>query len=75
MHKQLQQLQELREIIGEEAFRLSSMTLVVNNFVKELNERKIGMSRVDLLFRINLTLKAIDVEQVSYGYLRSRWQS
>lgn len=64
-------LQELREDMGEETFRLCVAKVYTKDIVELMYWKGKRISRADLLDRVNLTLVGCGCEPVSYGFIRS----
>lgn len=63
-------LQELREDIGEEAFRSAVAKVYTKDIVELMYWKGKKISRADLTDRVNLTLVGLGCEPMSYGWFR-----
>jgi hypothetical protein len=63
-------LQELREDIGEESFRICVAKVYTKDIIELMYWRGKKISRMDLYDRVNLTLVGYGCEPLSYGWFR-----
>lgn len=73
MNQKLENLLRLKEDMSDEVFRLVAASILLKHFIDELKNRGRSMHRSKLLFRVNLSLRSLGCDEVSYGFIRSMY--
>jgi len=71
MNEKLNHLIIVREYMNEDLFKLAVASVLTNHYLNKMEKQGKYLMRSKLLERVNLTLRSLDVEEVSYGFLRS----
>jgi len=70
MLEKMEHLNVVRIEIGEEAFRINAATIITKYYTDWLKVRGIKRNRMSILNHVNLKLLGLDVDKVSYGFIR-----
>ncbi|WHY87573.1 hypothetical protein QNH39_07015 [Neobacillus novalis] len=68
--EKLNYLMLLRKDIGEEQFKFAAAAILAKAYSELLQWRSIKRSRMNVLDRINLMLRSMGCDEVSYGFIR-----
>lgn len=74
MKDKIKTLEVLRADLGEKQFRSTMIRIVaisiINQWIEKRSTYSKGLSRVQVVERINLTLRNYGIEPVSYSYIK-----
>jgi hypothetical protein len=71
MYEKLNHLIMVREYMHEDVFKSAVASVLANHYLSMMNKQGKDMMRSKMLERVNLTLRSIGVDEVSYGFMRS----
>ena len=72
MKEKLQYLLQVRDCMDNDIFKFATASVIINYFSDELKNQGKSMNYSKLLLRVNLSLRAIGVDEISYGFLRDK---
>lgn len=70
VQEKINHLKAVREDIGEEQFKLTAAKIFAKYVIGLMYEQCKKLSRTDLMMKINVMLRGIEVDEVSYGFVR-----
>lgn len=73
MNEKLQHLLVVKNDMDKDLFRFAAASVVIKHFIDKLKNQGKYMERSKLLFRVNLSLRSIGIDEVSYGFIRSMY--
>lgn len=71
MKEKLYHVNQLKDGLSEHQYRLVAATVISNYYVDRMKQTGRKLDRMSMLERVNLTLKGLGLEEVSYGFLRT----
>lgn len=71
MKENLYHLEMVRDYMDDDSFKFAVASMLTNYYIEGMMKHSKGVNRSKLLDRVNLTLRALDVNEVSYGFMRS----
>lgn len=70
MSEMMKQLKSIEPCLDKETYRFVVAEAIVKHIVKQMQEKNEELSKQKVVDKVNLSLKALKIEPVSYGFVR-----
>jgi hypothetical protein len=71
INDKLYHLRAIRNDMDKETFKFVATDIIIKYYVELLQTNEVSKNRQYVLKMVNKALKSIDVDEVSYGYVRN----
>lgn len=70
VHEKLYHLIQVRPYLNRAQYREAAATIVAKDLADQIQEKNVEFKRTMVLDRTNLTLRALNIPEISYGFIR-----